>query len=188
MELKLMFYYIDGLLPYFYPYGEIDICKITFSIVEEGSKIYTYTLDEKSRLILNSWLVGEGFAVKRYDIDKDGGIIQLTDMGRDLKNCGSISKYSDFERAKKEEVLQLQNDRKRETRRNELQYWVNVSIAISTGAAACYYLLEIHSHHKNAFSLLTYYATCVPLVVVFAILLWLLLKLQRNRQSKRWFP
>ncbi len=87
------------------------------------------------------YLIKEGFAINREDLsDKGKSFQQLTDRGRLLKECGSLQEFN-----RVNAIQESQKDLLNQTVvRN---YYVNLCIAISTGVAAIYYIIEITKHH-----------------------------------------
>jgi len=64
------------------------------------------------------YLVGNGFAINRYDIkDTEKRYRQLTDKGRMLKECGSIAVYNSWEQEEKrrKDLRAQENDTLRQT-------------------------------------------------------------------------
>ena len=155
-------------MQYLQPYGNFDFFEkmklIENNHYETVTKIYTGT----QQLYICDFLVENGFAIRRKDVNPNGTEIQLTDKGRDLKDDGSLPLYLTH-------VRTLQSDRKRESQRNEYQYWVNVSIAISTGVAAVFYVFGIfdffEKHHLN-WRYVAYFSSGV----VSTLLIWLIVK------------
>ncbi len=115
---------------------------------EELIKIHETKLKDEESL---QYLVDNGFAFNRHDIKVEGKIYrQLTDKGRELKEYGSIEEYNRIQKLKEDKIISdiakqameaQRNDN--EYLRNKYQFWVTVSIGVSTGLAALYYMLEV---------------------------------------------
>ena len=171
---------IQNLIPYLVPYGEFLISDITVSDTYESAHEVAFvsqTYDKEDTKRINDFLCSSGFAVRRRDIDKEKEYIELTERGRLLKLSGSLeSFFKDDDRKKK---LALFLDRKQ-----VYDFAITLSIAISTGCAAIYYLLEMHSHHKYALGIFVHYATFGILLLTLVTLWRYLLKRQRKMQKK----
>ena len=116
------------------------------------------------------YLIFEGFAINRHDIDKGSRLLyrELTDNGRRLKRLGSLKDFWDWEKQDREsndekkilehKLLKSQNDfqelnnqnikQQQEYARDQIQTnklikITNVYIAIFTGVAGEYYISEL---------------------------------------------
>jgi hypothetical protein len=135
-------------------YGEFEIIydagspPITNTVAEDMIKNIADSMRKKN-LIQNQQeiiqeLVFSGFVINRHDIKIEGKIyMQLTDRGRELKELGSMAEYNRVQEQKSAILRAAVAQRAREDQRNEYQFWITLSIAISTGFAAVYYILEI---------------------------------------------
>ena len=84
------------------------------------------------------YLIENGFVIERGDLGFGGSArqFQFTDRGRKLKESGSIAAF---------QKLQFDDDQ-RELHRAVMEkrtYLIQASIALATGVAALYYLIEI---------------------------------------------
>ena len=91
----------------------------------------------KNTQVVIQELISSGFMVNRHDIKVESKVFrQLTDKGRLLKELGSMDAFN----------LHVQKDIDRkhiQDQRLARMYWINFCIAVATGCAAIYYLLEI---------------------------------------------
>ena len=89
-------------------------------------------------------LIFGGFVINRHDIKVEGKLYrQLTDRGRELKELGSFVEYNRVQELKDAKILAKVSRKATEEKRNKYLFCISLSIAISTGLAALYYLLEI---------------------------------------------
>jgi len=171
---------VDVLLPFFPYFGDFALIDLRVHDQDDDGILIsgtTYGPSEEQMKEMNQYLVGYGFAERRYDIDEKGFRIQLTDRGRKLKDAGSLYKFKrNHLREKAASAFQEQMA--------VYGFWITFSIGISTFCAALYYGLEIHSHHKNAYSEMKHYGMYLIPVVALIILLRFLIKLQQTRQSQ----
>ena len=146
--------YINNWLPSLSMYGQFMITPYDLSL-DHAESIIGYEHPEVKRhreaaIVLQN-MVDRGFATLRYDIQSSlGTYAQLSEMGRELKQCGSISEFDRVQDRKVEAMVAQQTDRRTEIQRNNIQYrinvyqfGVNVCIAIATLFAAIYSILEI---------------------------------------------
>lgn len=97
------------------------------------------------------YLIDNGFVINRHDIKVEGKkFLQLTDMGRELKNMGTLEKYNETQELKQKAIKDEQTYRNQERLRNirlfeiaENQYWTNILLCVWTGLAAFYSLIQI---------------------------------------------
>lgn len=90
------------------------------------------------------YLVDNGFAINRHDIKIEDNIYrQLTDKGRQLKDVGTIASFKKLVTQQEKKIIDNENQRINEQRRNKYLYLINLCLAIFTGIAAVYYTLEI---------------------------------------------
>ena len=130
---------INRLLHVFPYYGNFSIIECALERVADsaGNIIQEkYTPDVNDMVGINIYLCGYGFAERRYDIDKSGNQIQLTDRGRKLKESGSIKKFRQWYRKEQSEAVFR-------TKMVEYNYWVAVCIGLSTFVAAVYYYFQL---------------------------------------------
>ena len=84
---------IVRLLPYMPYYGEFNVADLEISdkYDKDGGEVYiTRTFDKEEVKEIHDILCGRGYAVRRYDIKPEGQYIELTDLGRKLKESGTI--------------------------------------------------------------------------------------------------
>lgn len=127
---------VELFISYVSPYEIYPVIDM-FEITSEGINLQNRILTKMQVENIAARLSMEGFAIQRFDLQKEGGIQygQLTDEGRKFKYFGSISTY----------FLQKEEYEKKEVRRinrDESVYWIQVWIAVGAVAAALYYLLE----------------------------------------------
>lgn len=136
------------------PYGEFDFDYdeikpvINNTPVEEMIKSVAENVKKQNKLIYEieilQELVFNGFIINRHDIKlHDRIFMQLTDMGRELKYLGSIEAYKKEQDKKTTNFIADKQDKANEAKRNKWGFRITFSIAISTGFAAVYYILEI---------------------------------------------
>lgn len=150
---------------------------------QSKEKIDRYQLQEETL----RYLVNEGFAIDRLDIPTEQGRTcrQLTDKGRELKTCGSINSYRRLQETKDANLLAIENDRRRDFQRNEYQFWVNVSIAISTGVAAVFYLyslFDLYLKHSMEWQMVSYFLSGFGLALLISLVIWLLRKISNKSE------
>ena len=174
---------LDYALPYIPWYGDIELMKVKPILKELGIELNIETIER----ILISYgfcerIVGNAQLCIFY--------LRLTDKGRKLKELRSLNAFNKFEDSESAKVLALENDRKEATQRNKLQaqlniyqLGINVSLAISTGVSALYYLLEIRTHHSFFYQQAIPYACTILLSLLFACVV--MLPLYRNRQGRK---
>ncbi len=103
----------------------------------------------------NLYLTGHGFAYFRHGESDKWIVCELSDKGRKLKELGSIELFKQWQESEKlkEEKRQALQDKileinvlsdKRETR----MFILTSLIAVGTGVAAFYYLLEIRKDYN----------------------------------------
>lgn len=134
------------------------------------------------------YLVSNGFAINRHDIKVDGVLYrQLTDKGRELKDCGSIEEYNQrIEQRKKEiedeylwrkETSEMQHELAKtqnqlslnQIETNELSKITNVYIAIFTFFAtefSCYEFLLNYISDLNVYKATIINVSLISLMVL----------------------
>jgi hypothetical protein len=122
------------------------------------------------------YLIENGFAINRHDIIVDGRIYrQLTDKGRSLKKCGSMEAYR-LLCQEQDLKMEYEIDKKdREAQRNIYQYWINVSIALSTGIAGVYYTVQLYDGTPKSHPYLAFFL-CLGIILVLSVIISQLLK------------
>lgn len=177
---------LDYCLSFFPYYGDFSL----INKIEEVSVTINMNPDLKTKfdslyndgIHIYEYMVDNGFAIKRNDSPEALYTqIELTERGRNLKKLGSLLAFQKNE-VQAELDLRLAADLKRtETERSKFQFYISVSLAISTGVAAVYYLLEIFDylgvHHLNRIRLAYYLAGVVSSLVV-SIAIYLLGKVR----------
>jgi hypothetical protein len=143
-EIKIL----DLILEYIPFYGEFNLSEkvnlIKKDKLEDIKKNLTNP-DEQFRSI-KDFLVEHGYAIKRNDVLPNETFIELKERGRWLKEQGSMRSYLDYQKQKKEKARHESEERLRAIERNKQMNKLTSWIAISTGMAAIYYLLEILNH------------------------------------------
>lgn len=122
--------------------------------LEAASKVIGYKhpdlekLDDAMEVV--QYMVHNGFAIFLHEIKDSGNIIyaQLTDMGRELKELGSIEAYNAKQEENKAKEVAAERDRQLQEKRNHYLYYINLSIAVSTVIAAIYYISEIVTSYQ----------------------------------------
>jgi hypothetical protein len=88
----------------------------------------------EQHLNITDYLYDYGFANKRKDLNPNGTVIQLTDKGRELKECGSLLDY--HRKISNDRIRQLQTEQlellrsKRETVLYRLTIWISASTVV----------------------------------------------------------
>ncbi len=176
------------------------------SMIELDKQIIRqYEANKRQEDVLN-YLVNRGFAINRHDIkDGRGTHRQLTDKGRELKECGSIEAYKakitavreadEAERKWREETSRRQHQlaieqaelSKQQAILNKNQLFVNICIAVATFVAALYssfQILDFYEHHYVAWREAAYFASGLVLAFLLLLVGWLLKRIFR-KISKR---
>lgn len=158
-ELEAKISITNDLLSRFPAYGEFDLILIPKPIIitniqeaKEIVKTWEQTTAEglqaierfkKEQEIVQELIFG-GFVINRHDIKVEGKVYrQLTDKGRELKELGSMDAYNRVQQAKSDAIRDSANRQAKADQRDIYSFWVTVSLAISTGVAALYYLKEL---------------------------------------------
>lgn len=140
--------------------------------------------EEHNRLILDEaaaqYLVDEGYAINRHDIKVDGKIYrQLTDKGRELKECGSIDAFN-------LSVAENNHRKLRQDRRVDYLYWINFWIMIGAVATLIYTAFQLFDYYENhdlSVMLLEYFCTGAAIGLLSGVVLTILLK-STNKPKK----
>ena len=132
---------IDQILPYLPSYGEFDFFERMKHIKSNEMPEFADYPTGTQHIPAPEYLVENGFALNRIIYSEDLEFLtkifyQLTDKGRDLRNCGSLRAFF-IQQEEKEKNL------KRKQQIEKYTYRIQVSIAIATGIAAIYYAIEI---------------------------------------------
>lgn len=137
---------ISLLLSYVYEYGtfysQVIYWQETRDVLENGiTKTVSYEgvlFDQGYVNKLLHYLIGNGFATRRFDVEIKGKdfIVNLTDRGRRLKELGSLDALMKAEAA----------DRRKENLQDQRAlnaHYIQLLLMIWTGIAAVYYILMI---------------------------------------------
>ncbi len=146
--------------------------------------IRQYEANKRQEDVLN-YLVNRGFAVNRHDIkDSRGTHRQLTDKGRELKECGSIEEYYKRQEDKLAKEEAAERGRQLLEKRNDYLYLINLSIAVGTvvvGVYTFFQMFEFYEKHLFDWQLAAYFLSGLGL----GLLLWLIKSQLPKRISKR---
>lgn len=177
--------------------GEEQLQNLADAFNSKKRIIDEYEGRKKNEEILQ-FLVGEGFAINRHDIgDKTILYRQLTDKGRELKECGSIEAYHakiDLLRAGEEEERTWRKETSRRQHRlaekqmelSQNQYIVNIWIALSTGVVAVlgfFQMFDYYYKHTLNWQMIAYFSTGLGVGLLIWLIVWQLLKLLRKQKS-----
>lgn len=139
--LNLVLHY----LPYYGDFKLMD--KITLIKSNKILEVYnTLTNPQEQVLTISEYLVSHGFAITRNDLDVDGTSIEFTARGRWLKESGTFEVYQKSQKDKKDKKIKQELEVEAAQQRNVQMNRLTLIIAISTGIAAIYYILEIMNH------------------------------------------
>jgi len=135
-------------------YGEFEIIydkvvpPVTNTTAENMIKNVAESVRKQNMILAEQEVIQElvfgGFIVNRHDIKiEDKTYMQLTDRGRELKELGSMEAYGELQKQKAAILRAAAAQRAMEVKRNGCLFWITLLIAIATGFAAVYYILEI---------------------------------------------
>jgi len=139
---------LDIVLEYIPYYGEFDLLEKAKSIKNEKfDEVWKNLGNPTEQMIkLQNFLVEHGYAIKRNDLIPSEKFIELKERGRWLKEKGDMKSYLEYQKNKKEKAQNEEIERATAIQRNKQMNRLTFWIAISTGVAALYYLLEVLNH------------------------------------------
>ena len=174
------------------PNEEEELNKIQNALNPKANLIAIHENELKNEEVMQ-YLVAEGFVINRHDInDKTTLYRQLTDRGRELKQCGTIEAYKELSKQKLEaiaaDVARQATERQRsdnEYERNYYLFWITAAIAISTALQGAWNLMELVRNYYNPFLPLMRYL--IPAIVIFLLyivirILWLKVRQPQRRK------
>lgn len=135
------------LLKYLPNFGKFDFFDKMKLVEQFQHSQYTILSGSKGEWNIYHFLVDEGFAIERKDEDDYRNFyIELTDLGRKLKTCGSLDRFH------RQNKADLANTRYQMVSA-KYTFWLTLVIALSGLTASVFYLLEILNHlHLLPFS------------------------------------
>ncbi|MDB5017058.1 MAG: hypothetical protein JWQ84_1890 [Mucilaginibacter sp.] len=105
---------------------EVALKRVTKANEQEDELKSEYINLKRDEEVLQ-YLVNNGYAINRHDINNDRGIYrQLTDKGRELKDVGTILAYRKLSEKKEEKILQDEMQRDIERQRNKYLFRINL--------------------------------------------------------------
>lgn len=194
---KFVINFLDFIISRSMVYGwkEFRINALFLEIKEDGRRI----IREGTRIPIgeNNWGDSEQIsAIQQYLINREladaveeGEIkanspLRFTKKGRKLVELGGVDKYNVYAKNREDLLEQVSISQVRSSLIAERQltlsvqtFFVNVCIALSTGIAGVYYLLDIRQHHTRFFCPFSAFALGASAIV---LVVWLQLRRRRR--------
>ncbi|HYD22127.1 MAG TPA: hypothetical protein VEB40_11675 [Flavipsychrobacter sp.] len=186
----------EGASNRWHKYTEADVARLDEERKEEFKRSYIQYLKDDKVL---DYLVENGFAITRSDIQDEWKMYrELTDKGRELKQCKTIEAYN-AKIQEQQDKMEAEALWRAETSRNQVrlaeeqavlsknQYLVNICIAVATGVMAIlgfFQLTEFYEKHTVNWRYVAYFLSGAAITLMLLLLRWQLKK-YLNKDEKQ---